>query len=69
MANQHSVDAGAAALNSTAPNYLVLTGPTACGKTAAALAIAARWEVEIISVDSALVYTGMDVGTAKPTAQ
>lgn len=48
---------------------LVLAGPTACGKTAAALAIAARWPVEIISVDSALVYQGMDIGTAKPTAQ
>ena len=50
-------------------NYVALTGPTASGKTAAAFAIAARWDVEIISVDSALVYTGMDVGTAKPTAQ
>ena len=50
-------------------NYVALTGPTASGKTAAAFAIAARWEVEIISVDSALVYTGMDIGTAKPTPQ
>ena len=50
-------------------NYFALTGPTASGKTAAAFAIAARWEVEIISVDSALVYTGMDIGTAKPTPQ
>ena len=39
------------------------------GKTAAALAIAQRYPVEIISVDSALVYCGMDIGTAKPTAQ
>ena len=50
---------------------LCLAGPTAAGKTAAALAIAqalapAR-QVEIISVDSALVYRGMDIGTAKPT--
>ena len=52
-----------------APRLLCLAGPTACGKTAAALAIAARWPVEIISVDSALVYRGMDIGTAKPTAQ
>ena len=48
--------------------WLALTGPTASGKTAAALAIAARWPVEIISVDSALVYRGMDIGTAKPSA-
>ena len=39
------------------------------GKTAAALAIAQRYPVEIISVDSALVYCDMDIGTAKPTAQ
>ncbi len=45
-----------------------LAGPTASGKTAAALAIAARHPVEIISVDSALVYRGMDIGTAKPSA-
>jgi tRNA dimethylallyltransferase len=48
--------------------YLALAGPTASGKTAAALAIAQAHEVEIISVDSALVYRGMDIGTAKPTA-
>ncbi|MDO9505295.1 MAG: tRNA (adenosine(37)-N6)-dimethylallyltransferase MiaA [Hydrogenophaga sp.] len=45
-----------------------LAGPTASGKSAASLAIAQRWPVEIISVDSALVYRGMDIGTAKPTA-
>ncbi|AOK28834.1 MULTISPECIES: tRNA (adenosine(37)-N6)-dimethylallyltransferase MiaA [Burkholderia] len=44
-----------------------LLGPTASGKTAAALALAARRPIEIISVDSALVYRGMDIGTAKPT--
>ncbi len=48
---------------------IALTGPTASGKTAAALALAARWPVEIISVDSALVYRSMDLGTAKPSAQ
>ena len=48
--------------------YLALAGPTASGKTAAALAIAREHEVEIISVDSALVYCGMDIGTAKPSA-
>ena len=45
-----------------------LAGPTASGKTAAALAIAQRHDVEIVSVDSALVYRGMDIGTAKPSA-
>ena len=47
---------------------IALAGPTASGKTAAALAIADHHAVEIISVDSALVYRGMDIGTAKPTA-
>jgi len=46
-----------------------LLGPTAPGKTAAALALAARHPVEIISVDSALVYREMDIGTAKPTME
>jgi len=48
--------------------YIALAGPTASGKTAAALAIARQHAVEIISVDSALVYRGMNIGTAKPTA-
>jgi tRNA dimethylallyltransferase len=51
---------------------LCLAGPTAAGKSAAAMAIAAalaaRVTVEIVSVDSALVYRGMDIGTAKPSA-
>ena len=47
---------------------LVLAGPTASGKTAVALALAERRPIEIISVDSALVYRGMDIGTAKPSA-
>ena len=46
-----------------------LLGPTASGKTAAALELGARHPVEIISVDSALVYREMDIGTAKPTAE
>jgi tRNA dimethylallyltransferase len=45
-----------------------IAGPTASGKTALSLAIAQRWPVEIVSVDSALVYRGMDIGTAKPSA-
>jgi tRNA dimethylallyltransferase len=50
------------------PRALALAGPTASGKTAAAIAIALEWGAEIISVDSALVYRGMDIGTAKPSA-
>ena len=46
---------------------IALAGPTASGKSAAALALAARLDAEIVSVDSALVYRGMDIGTAKPT--
>ncbi|MBI5926184.1 MAG: tRNA (adenosine(37)-N6)-dimethylallyltransferase MiaA [Aquabacterium sp.] len=46
----------------------ILAGPTACGKTAAALALAQDVDIEIISVDSALIYKGMDIGTAKPSA-
>ncbi|CAA2106826.1 tRNA dimethylallyltransferase [Variovorax paradoxus] len=53
---------------SSPPRYIALAGPTASGKTAAALALARLRPVEIVSVDSALVYRGMDVGTAKPTA-
>ncbi len=50
------------------PPALLLLGPTASGKTAASLALAAEMPVEIISVDSALVYRDMDIGTAKPSA-
>jgi tRNA dimethylallyltransferase len=49
------------------PLAVAIMGPTASGKTAAALAIARERPVEIISVDSALVYRGMDIGTAKPS--
>ena len=48
------------------PLAIMLMGPTASGKSAVAIAIAARFPVEIISVDSAQVFRGMDVGTAKP---
>ncbi|ABE45126.1 tRNA (adenosine(37)-N6)-dimethylallyltransferase MiaA [Polaromonas sp. JS666] len=54
-------------VKSVGAKYIALTGPTASGKTAAAMAIAQQHDVEIISVDSALVYRGMDIGTAKPT--
>jgi tRNA dimethylallyltransferase len=50
------------------PLAVAIMGPTASGKTAAALEIARHIPSEIISVDSALVYRGMDIGTAKPTA-
>ncbi len=49
------------------PAYIGLAGPTASGKSAASLLIAQHFPLEIISVDSALVYQGMDIGTAKPT--
>ncbi len=51
-----------------APDAVCLMGPTCTGKTALALALAERFPVEIVSVDSALVYRGMDIGTSKPTA-
>ncbi|HEX5047226.1 MAG TPA: tRNA (adenosine(37)-N6)-dimethylallyltransferase MiaA [Gammaproteobacteria bacterium] len=52
------------------PNVLrcvCLTGPTACGKTELALELAERIPLEIVSMDSAMVYRGLDVGTAKPS--
>jgi tRNA dimethylallyltransferase len=47
---------------------LCLTGPTAAGKSAATLALARRWPLEIVNVDSATIYRGLDIGTAKPSA-
>ena len=52
----------------SSPPTWILAGPTACGKTAAALALASEVDLEIISVDSALTYRSMDIGTAKPSA-
>ena len=46
----------------------VLTGPTGTGKTDVALALAGEFPLEIVSVDSAQVYRGLDIGTAKPSA-
>ena len=51
------------------PLAVAIMGPTASGKTAAALQIAQQIPSEIISVDSALVYRGMDIGTAKPSVE
>jgi len=48
---------------------ILLMGPTGAGKTDVALELAASLPVEIVSVDSAMVYRGMDIGTAKPDAQ
>src|SRR3990167_10146950 len=48
------------------PLVICLMGPTASGKTALAVEIVQRFPCEIISVDSAMVYRGMDIGTAKP---
>ncbi len=53
-------------INSALP-VIAIMGPTASGKTGLALDIAAKVDSEVISVDSALVYKGMDIGTAKPS--
>ncbi|MGK0248950.1 MAG: tRNA dimethylallyltransferase [Oleispira sp.] len=50
------------------PQAIFLMGPTASGKTALAIDLVENYNCEIISVDSALVYKGMDIGTAKPDA-
>ena len=60
--------ASPAASATARPDAILLLGPTASGKSAIAMALAERFPLEIVSVDSALVYRGMDVGTAKPSA-
>lgn len=50
------------------PSAILLMGPTGAGKTDLAIELARDWPVEIISVDSALVYRGLDIGTGKPDA-
>ncbi|WP_336731409.1 tRNA (adenosine(37)-N6)-dimethylallyltransferase MiaA [Achromobacter ruhlandii] len=52
---------------SAPPLVICLAGPTAAGKSASTLALAERWPLEIINVDSATIYRGMDIGTAKPS--
>ena len=52
----------------TRPLAIALMGPTASGKTAAAIALAKAYDGEIVSVDSALVYRGLEIGAAKPDA-
>lgn len=49
------------------PPVICLTGPTASGKSAATFAIARQWPIEIIAMDSATIYRGMSIGTAKPS--
>ena len=56
-------------MRETSQPVIAIMGPTASGKTAAALEIARHIPSEIVSVDSALVYRGMDIGTAKPTKE
>jgi tRNA dimethylallyltransferase len=52
----------------TAVSIVVLGGPTAAGKTALGLALAAEFQGEIVNADSQQVYRGLDIGTGKPTA-
>jgi len=54
---------------SSLPQAIFLMGPTASGKTDLAIELTQRLPCEIISVDSALIYKGMDIGSAKPTAE
>jgi tRNA dimethylallyltransferase len=56
-------------MNNKKPTAIFLMGPTASGKTDLAIRLRERFPVEIISVDSALIYKGMDIGTAKPSAE
>ncbi|MDH0738451.1 tRNA (adenosine(37)-N6)-dimethylallyltransferase MiaA [Achromobacter spanius] len=51
------------------PPVICLAGPTAAGKSASTLALAERWPMEIVNVDSATIYRGMDIGTAKPSPE
>src|SRR3546814_10028186 len=60
--------AGGQAMHDSRPPAIALMGPTASGKSALALDWARRLGGEIVSVDSALVYRGLDIGAAKPTA-
>lgn len=51
------------------PSVIFLMGPTASGKTALAVALSQQFNLEIVSVDSAMVYRGFNIGAAKPTAE
>ncbi|GHC30685.1 tRNA dimethylallyltransferase [Kushneria pakistanensis] len=56
-------------VDASQPPVIMLMGPTAVGKTDLAIELHEHLDVELVSVDSALVYRGMDIGTAKPSAQ
>lgn len=56
-------------MHTASMKILCLAGPTASGKSAASMALAQRWPIEIVNVDSATIYRGMDIGTAKPSRQ
>lgn len=55
--------------NRDLPPAIFVMGPTASGKTALSIALRQRLPVELVSVDSALIYRGMDIGTAKPSTE
>ena len=58
-----------AATNLDTTPLVVIAGPTASGKTALAIRLAERYDGEIICADSRTIYKGMDIGTAKPSAE
>ena len=51
------------------PNYLIIAGPTASGKTGLAVQVAKNLHAEVVSADSMQVYGGVQIGTARPTAE
>ena len=54
--------------NDKKPPVIFIMGPTASGKTDLAIALSKHYPIDVISVDSALIYRDMNIGTAKPTA-
>jgi tRNA dimethylallyltransferase len=64
---RYPAESGSTQYSQDRPPAILLMGPTASGKTGVALELARRFPVEIVSVDSALVYRHMDIGTAKPS--
>jgi len=69
MSPSRTVNSGAGPAQTIDPLVVLLLGPTGSGKTALSLALAERFNGEIISCDSVAVYRGMDLGTAKPTPE
>ena len=69
LSGQTALSAHAAVSEQADPLAVLLLGPTGSGKTALSLALGERFGGEIVSCDSVAVYRGMDLGTAKPTAQ